>query len=162
MPSFDVVSKVDWAEIGNALDQARRELAQRFDFKGTGATLDRTDQVVTLLANADDRVDAALDVLKEKLVRRKVSLKHLEVGDIQPAPRGFSKRLLTFKEGIDQDRARAIVKLVKQTGLKLQAAIQGDAVRVSGKKRDDLQVIMQKLKTATDIDLDLQFVNLRD
>ncbi len=162
MPSFDIVSKVDWSEIRNAIDQAQREIAQRFDFKGTDTTLERTDSAITLSANADDRVNAALDVLKEKLVRRKVSLRFLDVGDLVPARMGKAKRVATVKEGIGQEDAKAIIKLLKNAKLKVQAAIQEDAVRVSAKKRDDLQAAIQAVKASEDVKLELQFVNFRD
>lgn len=162
MPSFDVVSKVDWSEIGNALDQAKREVGQRFDFKGTETSLELSDKVITILANADDRVNAAVDVLKEKLVRRKVSLRHIEVGEISPGPKGSSKRAIAVKEGISQDHARALVRLIKDQKLKVQAAIHEDSVRVSGKKRDDLQVAMAALRQAESIEIELQFINFRE
>jgi len=162
MPSFDVVSKVDWSEISNALNQAQREVAQRFDFKGTDAELERTDQGLVIRANSEERVRAAYDVLQQKLVRRKVSLKHLDAGEPEPAQGGSSKLLVKIQEGIDKEKARKIVKLVKGTGLKLQAAIQDESVRVSGKKRDELQSCISELKAADDLGLDLQFINFRD
>ncbi|HLV20657.1 MAG TPA: YajQ family cyclic di-GMP-binding protein [Polyangiaceae bacterium] len=162
MPSFDVVSKVDWAEVTNALTQAQREVAQRFDFKGTDAALERTEQGIVVRANADDRAKAAVEVLEQKLVKRKVSLKHLEVGKPEKGPKGSSKIVVTVKEGIDSEKARHIVKLVKDSKLKVQAAIQQDAVRITGKKRDDLQDAIQLLKAADELELDLQFVNFRD
>lgn len=162
MPSFDVVSKVDWAEVKNALDQATRELAQRFDFKGTNAQIERNDEGVVLQANSEDRVRAALDVFEQKLVRRKVSLKHLEKKDPEPGPKGSSRQRVLIKEGIETDKAKEIVKLVKGSKLKVQAAIQDKGVRVSGKKRDDLQSVIQLLKGADELGLDLQFQNFRD
>jgi len=162
MPSFDVVSKVDWSEVTNALNQAQRELTQRFDFKGTGAELERTDAGVMVRASTDDRVLAAVDVFEQKLVRRKVSLKHLEKDDPSPGPGGTAKLLIKVKEGIDGDKARQIVKMVKDKKLKVQASIQEQAVRVSGKKRDDLQEVIQMLKGADELDLDLQYINFRD
>ncbi len=162
MPSFDVVSKVDWSEFGNALDQARREVSQRFDFKGTDVKFEQADKTVTITANADDRVNAALDVFKEKLVRRKVSLRYLDVGELMPARMGHAKRVLTIKEGISQDNAKAIVKIIKDEKLKVQAAIHEDAVRVSGKKRDDLQLAIATLKANPSITIELQFTNFRE
>lgn len=161
MPSFDVVSELDWSEVQNALNQAQKELSQRFDFKGTGAAVEKTDQGVVVRASADDRVKAAWDVLKEKLVRRKVSLKHFDPGDPEPGPKATSKMLVKVKEGIDKDAAKTITTKVKESKLKVQAAIQADCVRVSGKKRDDLQDVIQMLKAA-DLDLELQFKNFRD
>ncbi len=162
MPSFDVVSKVDWAEVNNALDQATRELSQRFDFKGTDADIERTDDGVVVRANSEERVRAALDVFEQKLVRRKVSLKHLEKKDPEPGPKGSSRQRVLIKEGIETEKAKEIVKLVKGSKLKVQAAIQDKSVRVTGKKRDDLQSAIQLLKGADELGLDLQFLNFRD
>jgi uncharacterized protein YajQ (UPF0234 family) len=162
MPSFDVVSKVDWSEVNNALDQARREVAQRFDFKGTEVKFEQNDKTVTIFANADDRVNAALDVFKEKLVRRKVSLRYLDVGELAPARMGAAKRVLTVKEGISQENAKALVKLVKDSKLKVQAAIHEDAVRITGKKRDDLQAAMASIKASELLQIELQFTNFRE
>ncbi len=162
MPSFDVVSKVDWSEIVNALDQARREIGQRFDFKGTETSLELSEKVINIFASADDRVNAAVEVLKEKLVRRKVSLRHIDVGELGPGPKGTSKRAVSIKEGIDPEHARTLVKIIKDQKLKVQASIHEDSVRVSGKKRDDLQQAMQMLRQADGIDIELQFSNFRD
>ncbi len=161
MPSFDVVSKLDWSELDNALNQAQRELAQRFDFKGTDARIEKSDATLTIVANAEDRVKAAYEVLKEKLVRRKVSLKHFDAGKPLPGPRGNSKMSVSIREGIDADRARAIIKRIKDAKLKVQAAIQQDTVRITGKKRDDLQAVIADLK-AQDFGIELQYVNFRD
>ncbi len=161
MPSFDVVSKVDWSEVKNAIDQAQRELVQRFDFKGTGAAIEQADSVIILKANADDRTRAAYDVLQQKLIRRKVSLKHLDAKDPEKAPGGTSKMVVNVKEGIEKDKARELVKMVKASKLKVQAAIVEDSLRVSGKKRDDLQEVIAMLK-GKDLDIELQFVNFRD
>jgi uncharacterized protein YajQ (UPF0234 family) len=161
MPSFDVVSKVNWAEVTNALDQASREVSQRFDFKGTDASLEKTEEGIVVRASSDERALAAVGVLQEKLVRRKVSLKHTEVGEPQPGPKGSARILMKINEGIDQDRGRRIVKLIKDRKLKVQASIQQDTVRVSGKKRDDLQDVIQQLK-AEDLGIELQFINFRD
>ena len=162
MPSFDIVSKPDWVEIGNALDQARREISQRFDFKKTDADFERNDRVITISANADDRVNAALDVFKEKLIRRKVSLRFLEIGDLVPSRMGKARRLVTVKEGIGQEDAKALLKLIKSEKMKVQASIQEDTVRISAKKRDDLQATIQALKATELVKLELQFVNFRD
>ncbi len=161
MASFDVVSKPDWAEIDNALNQASREVAQRFDFKGTNATLEKTEAGLLLTASTEERVRAALDVLQGKLIKRKVSLKFLDVGEAEPGPKGSAKLLVKVKQGVDRDNARKLVTLVKESKIKVQASIQEDAVRISGKKRDDLQEVIALLRK-TEIDLDLQFVNFRD
>lgn len=162
MPSFDVVSKVDWAEVKNAVNQAEQEVGQRFDFKGTGAGIELKDKLVILRANTEERVKAVLDVLQTKLVRRKVSLKHLDQGEPEKGPRGTFKLDVRVKEGIETEKAKEIVKLIKDKKLKVQAAIHEDSVRVSGKKRDDLQEVIQMLRGAEKLDLDLQFVNFRD
>lgn len=161
MPSFDVVSQLDWAEVQNAMNQAQKELSQRFDFRGANASVEKTDAGLLLQASAEDRARAALDVLQEKLVRRKVSLKHFDPEDPAAGPKGSSRILVKVKEGIDKDHAREIIKLIKNSKMKVQAAIQEDTVRVSGKKRDDLQSVIQMLKDA-DLDLELQFKNFRD
>ncbi|HEY2407662.1 MAG TPA: YajQ family cyclic di-GMP-binding protein [Polyangiaceae bacterium] len=162
MPSFDVVSKVDWPELGNALNQAQKEISQRFDFKGTDAEIERNETGVVVNATSDDRVRAAISVFQEKLIRRKVSLKHLTIGKPQKGPKGSSRIQIEIKEGIETDKAREIVKLIKDSKLKVQAAIQEQAVRVSGKKRDDLQAVIQLLRGAENLGLDLQFNNFRD
>jgi hypothetical protein len=161
MPSFDVVSKLDHHELDNALDQARREVSQRFDFKGTDASLEKTEEGIVIRANSEGRCTAAYEVLTEKMVKRKLSLKAVEAGDPKPAGGQNYRMLVTLKEGIDQDRARKIVKLLKESKTKVQAAIQGDLVRVSHKKRDALQEAIALIK-AEDIDLPLQFLNFRD
>lgn len=162
MPSFDVVSKVDWSEVKNAVNQASQEVDQRFDFKGTGAEIELKDKLIVLRANTEERVKAILDVLQSKLVRRKVSLKHLDAGEPEKGPRSTFKLDVRVKEGIETDKAKEIVKLIKDSKLKVQAAIQEDSVRVSGKKRDELQQIIQLLRQAEKLELDLQFVNFRD
>jgi uncharacterized protein YajQ (UPF0234 family) len=161
MPSFDVVSELDWSEVQNALNQAQKELAQRFDFKGTGAAVEKSDQGISVRATEDDRVKAAWDVLQDKLVRRKVSLKHFDAGDPEPGPKATSKMLVKVKEGIDKESAKKITSEVKSSKLKVQAAIMADCVRVSGKKRDDLQEVIQLLKSSN-LDIELQFKNFRD
>lgn len=162
MPSFDVVSKVDWAEVKNALDQAQREVSQRFDFKNTKTSLEKNDAGFVILSETEDRARAALSVLEERLLRRKVSLLHLDRKDPEPGPKGATRLTIVVKEGIEQLKAKEIVKKIKDSKLKVQAAIQADGVRVSGKKRDDLQEAIQLLRSASELELDLQFVNFRD
>jgi hypothetical protein len=161
MPSFDVVSKLQWDEVKNAINQATREIGTRFDFKGTGASLEQTDKGIAFEASTDDRIKAAYEVLQEKLVRRKVSLKHFEAGDMGKGPRGTAKMLVSVTEGISTEKAKELIKLLKNSKLKVQAAIQEDTVRVTGKKRDDLQAAIAELKQA-DLGVELQFVNFRD
>jgi len=161
MPSFDAVSKLEWSEVQNAYNQAEREVSQRFDFRGTNTAIERGDKSFTIRADSEERARAALTVFEEKLIRRKVSLKHLDVGDPLPGQMGAAKIPVGFKEGIDRDNARKIVKMVKDSKLKVQAAIQEDTVRITGKKRDDLQAAIQHLRDA-DLEIELQFVNFRN
>ena len=162
MPSFDVVSELDLMEVENAFNQARKELAQRFDFKGTATDLERDkDGNVLLKANSEGRAEAALGVLMEKLAKRGVPLEGLDPQKVEPAGGGTVRQLVRLKKGIKQDDARKIVALVKETGLKVQAAIQGEAVRITGKKRDDLQACMQKIRAAA-LGVPLQFQNFRE
>jgi len=161
MPSFDVVSQVDRQEVDNALNQTRKEVSQRYDFKGTKTDISSEGDTIRIVSDDEFKVKAVVDVLQSKLVRRGVSLKALLYGRIEPAAGGLAKQEITVQQGIDTDRARRIVKLVKESKLKVQAQIQGDQVRVSGKKRDDLQAVIQLLKTQ-DLGLPLQFVNFRD
>ena len=161
MPSFDVVSKVDPQEIDNALNQTRKEITQRYDFKGTKTTITFEDNTIQVISDDDFKVKAVVDVLQSKLVRRGVSLKALVYDKIEPAAGGLSKQAITVQQGIDADHGRNLTKLIRDSKLKVQAQIQGDQVRVSGKKRDDLQAAIQLLK-AQDLDLPLQFINFRE
>jgi len=160
--SFDVVSKVDRQEVDNALNQAAKEVGQRFDFKNTGAAIRWSgDAAVEIAANSDDRVKAVLEVFKERLIKRNVSLKALDHGDPQAAGGGNSRLLVSIRQGIDDDKARAIVKKIKSDGPKgVQSQIQGDTVRVSSKKRDDLQAVIALLRDE-DFGIPLQFTNYR-
>ncbi len=160
--SFDVVSKVDRQEVDNALNQAAKEIGQRFDFKGTGAAITWSGQeAVEIVANSDDRVRAVLDVFKERLVKRQVSLKALDHDDPQPAAGGTSRLLVRIKQGIDDEKAKAIVKKIKADGPKgVNSQVQGDTVRVSSKKKDDLQTVMAMLRES-DFGIPLQFTNYR-
>ena len=160
--SFDVVSKVDRQEVDNAVNQTAKEIGQRFDFKGTGASIAwRGDEAVEITANSDDRVRAVLDVFKERLVKRSVSLKALDHKDPEPAAGSTSRLLVSIRQGIDDEKAKAIVKRVKADGPKgIHAQVQGDTVRVSSKKRDDLQAVIAMLKDA-DFGIPLQFQNYR-
>jgi uncharacterized protein YajQ (UPF0234 family) len=161
MPSFDVVSKVEWAEVKNAVNQAEQEINQRFDFKGVNASIELKDKLIVLEATTEDRVEAIQDVLRQKLVRRKVSLKHLDEGKMTKNL-ARARMELKVKEGIETEKAKEIVKLLKDSKMKVQAAIQEDTVRVTGKKRDDLQEAIALLRGAEKLGVDLQFVNFRD
>jgi hypothetical protein len=160
-PSFDIVSKVDRQEIDNALRQAEKELSSRFDFRGTGATISWSgDQAVTLEAETEERVKAALEVFKEKLVKRKVSLKSLDAGEPRASGKVY-KIDCRIVQGIAPDKAKAISKKIRDEGPKgVQAQIQGDQLRVTGKKKDDLQAVIAMLK-AEDFGIALQFTNYR-
>ena len=162
MPTFDVVSEVDKQEVRNALDQAQRELTTRYDFKGTGSSIDASDLELTMRSSTEDRIRAVRQVLEEKLVKRGVSLKGVDYGTVEDATQNTVRQVMTIKVGISSDKAREINKLIKDAGLKgVQSQTQGDQVRVTGKKRDDLQAVIQKLKAA-DLGIALQFNNFRD
>lgn len=161
MPSFDIVSEVDWHEVDNAVDQANRDISNRYDFKGTDARVERSEALVTVYAENEFQVGQAVDILHNKLAKRGIALAALTSGGPETTAGGKAKQIITVRSGVDQDLARRIVKLIKGSRLKVQAAIQGTQVRVSGKKRDDLQAVIAMLKQS-DIDLPLQYVNLRD
>ena len=162
MPSLDVVSELNLMEVDNAFNQARKEIAQRFDFKGTQTDLERDkDGHVVVKANSEGRAEAALGVLMEKLAKRGVPLEGLDPQKVEPASGGTVRQLVKLKKGLKQEDAKRIVALVKETGLKVQAAIQGEAVRITGKKRDDLQACMQKIRGAS-LGVPLQFQNFRE
>ena len=157
--SFDVVSKVDSQEVSNALNQASKEIAQRYDFKGVGAEIDFSGEKILMKANSEERVNAVLDVFQSKLVKRNISLKSLDAGE--PFASGKEYRIeATIKEGIAQDMAKKINKLIRDEAPKgVKSVIQGDELRVSSKSRDDLQATMSLLRDFEEVDL--QFVNLR-
>lgn len=162
MPSFDVVSELNMMEVDNAFNQARKELAQRFDFKGTHTDLERDkDLNFVVKAGSDGRAEAALGVLMEKLAKRGVPLEGLDPQKVEPAAGGHVRQLVKLKKGLKQEDAKKIVALVKESGLKVQAAIQGEAVRISGKKRDDLQAAIQAIRGAS-LGVPLQFQNFRE
>ncbi len=162
MPSFDIVSELDLMEVENAFNRARKELAQRFDFKGTATDLERLqDGSILVRASSDGRAEAAYGVLLEKLAKRGVPLEGLDPQKVEPAAGGHVRQVVKLKKGIKQEDAKRIVALAKDSGLKVQASIQGDAVRVSGKKRDDLQAIMQAVRDAA-LGIPIRFQNFRD
>lgn len=160
MPSFDVVSEVDKHELTNAVDQASRELAIRFDFKGTGAKFELGDFVVTLEAPSDFQLKQMMDILTQKVARRGIDVAAM-APEKPEITLNKARQTVVIRHGVDIDLARKIVKMVKDSKLKVQAAIQGEQVRVSGKKRDDLQSVIQMLKGA-ELGLPLQFTNYRD
>src|SRR4051812_30437523 len=161
MPTFDVVSQVDMQEVDNAVNQTRKEVAQRYDFKGstTEITLEKTE--IDILSDDDYRVKAVVDVLQSKMVRRQVPAKALVYEKIEPASGGRARQKITIQQGIATDHARHIVKIIKDSKLKAQAQIQADQVRVSSKDRDILQQVIQLLRSQ-DLPVALQFVNFRE
>lgn len=160
MPSFDIVSEYDSHEASNAIDQANRELDTRFDFRGSNASFSLDVQTIMLESDNEFQLQQMLDIVNNKLTKRGIDIACLEIGDAEQ--RGHrARQSLTLREGIDQDTAKKIVKMIKDKKLKVQAAIQGDKVRVTGKKRDDLQAVMSMLKEAK-LDIPLQFNNFRD
>ncbi|MGO1770114.1 MAG: YajQ family cyclic di-GMP-binding protein [Microbacterium sp.] len=158
--SFDIVSKVEHQETDNALNQARKELEQRYDFRGTDTSIAWSGEQILIKANSEDRAKAALDVFQSKLIKRGISLKSLDSGE--PYASGKEYRIVSsIKDGIDQDNAKKVTKIIRDEAPKgVKAQIQGDEIRVSSKKRDDLQEVIRLLK-AKDLDVDLQFVNYR-
>ncbi len=162
MPTFDVVSQVDMQEVKNAVDQAERELTTRFDFKGTGSAIELAGQELTLRSSTEDRLKAVVQVLEEKLVRRKISLKALDFGKVEEAAKSTVRQQLTIKAGINSDQARAINKFIKDKAPKgVSSSTQGDQVRVTAKKRDELQTTIAALREE-DFGVPLQFENFRD
>jgi uncharacterized protein YajQ (UPF0234 family) len=160
MPSFDIVSKVDMQEVDNAVNQALKEIGQRYDFKGTHNEIDLQESAIVLLGADDYKLQAVVDVLKGKLVRRGVSPKCLDFGSKEPATGGAVRQRVGIVQGISKEKGKEIVKRIKDTKLKVQAQIMDDQVRVSSKKIDALQEVMQLLKTQ-DLGVELQFVNMR-
>lgn len=158
--SFDVVSEVDLQEVRNAYDQAQREIVTRFDFKNTGTSLSMDEDLIELRSGTENRLKAAGEVIKEKLVRRGVSLKALNEGPVLPAAKGTVRQSLHINQGISDDKGREIIKYVKGIGVKVQVQAQKDQLRVTGKKKDDLQQVIAALKEG-DFGIPLQFTNYR-
>ena len=162
MPSFDVVSEVDRQELKNAVDQAQRELANRFDFKNTDSSIEQKDLILTVRTSSEDRLKALKLLLEEKFVKRQVSLKGIDWGKVETASGESVRQVVTVKVGINSDKAREINKLIKEKGPKgVSSQTQGEQIRVTGKKRDDLQETMALLKSS-DLEIPLQFENFRD
>jgi uncharacterized protein YajQ (UPF0234 family) len=158
--SFDIVSEVNLAEVTNAVDQARREIIQRFDFKDTGTSVEQDGDLIELRSSTEERLRAALEVVKEKMVRRKVSLKALHEGQVHPAAKGTYRQAVNINRGISEEKARDINKAIKSLGVKVQAQVQGDQIRVTGKTKDDLQRVIIDLKER-DFGIPLEFTNYR-
>jgi len=160
MPSFDVVSEVDWHEVTNAVDQANRELQTRFDFRGVEAKFERNDEIVRVTAEAEIQLDQMIDILRAKFVKRSIDPKVMEIGEQEHVGKLLHKNV-RIQQGIESLLAKKIVKMIKDRKMKVQSAIQGEKVRVTGKKRDDLQQVISMLKEA-ELDVPLQYNNFRD
>ena len=160
MPSFDIVSEVDMPEVNNSLDQSRRELATRFDFKGVDASFELKDKEITLTADSEFQLEQMLDILKGKLIKRNVDSRALKMGDVTKSGKQVFQ-VLSIQQGLEADISRKIVKLVKDGKFKVQTAINGDKLRITGKKRDDLQEVIAMLRDAK-LEVPLQFNNFRD
>ncbi len=160
MPSFDIVSEVNMHELTNAIDQANREVITRYDFKGTDSKFEFAESIITMFSQSDFQLHQMLDILQSKMIKRSIDIKFLEVGKIQESGKG-NRQDLTVKQGLEQEVAKKMVKIIKDTKMKVQAAIQGEKLRVTGKKRDDLQQVIALFKKS-DLDVPLQYENFRD
>jgi uncharacterized protein YajQ (UPF0234 family) len=160
MPSFDVVSDFDSHEAKNAVDQANREVTTRFDFKGTGSKYEIEENLITMISQSDFQLKQMLDILHQKLAKRSINIACLEEQDVEIS-NSEARQKITLRRGIDADRARKLVKHIKSAKMKVQSAIQGDKLRITGKKRDDLQAVIALLKEH-DVGLPLQYENFRD
>lgn len=158
--SFDIVSKVDMQEMNNAIQQAMREIETRFDFKGSKSDIKLEKDELVVLSDDEYKLNSVIDILQSKMVRRNVSIKNMEFGKIEPATMGTVRQRITLKQGIDQENAKRIHTLIKDAKLKVKSQTQGDQIRVTGKSRDDLQKVIQLLKSA-DLSVELQFINYR-
>lgn len=160
MPSFDVVSEIDQHELTNAVDQANREINNRFDFKGTDSKIEMVDNSLTIISASEFQVKQIHDILETKVTKRGIDIRCLDYGEILEN-NNQARQLVNIKKGVDTELARKIVKMIKSSKLKTQAAIQGDQVRITGKKRDDLQATIAEIKAAK-FDIPLQYINFRD
>lgn len=160
MPSFDIVSEVEHHELTNSVDQTNREVKNRFDFKGTNSRVESTKDVLTIITPSEFQVKQVYEILETKMSKRGIDLLCLEAGEITES-NNEARQIVNIKQGIDQDTGRKLIKLIKNSKLKVQAAIQGDQVRVTGKKRDDLQEVISLIKSS-ELEVPLQFNNFRD
>lgn len=161
MPSFDIVSKIDMQEVDNAVNQTRKEVGQRYDFRGSKTEIKMDTESITIISDDDYKLKAVVDILQTKFVKRKISLRSLDYGKIEPASGGLVRQKITLLQGINTEKAREMVKYIKSSKMKVQAQIQSDQVRVSGKKRDLLQECIALVKEK-DFKIDTQFINFRD
>lgn len=162
MPSFDIVSNVDLQELDNAVHQVVKEIGTRYDFKGSKSKIERTESEITLHGDDDYKLEQITEILKEKMVRRKIDTRTLSFANVEPASGGMVRQVVTVRQGIEKELAKQLVKKIKTSKIKVQASIQGDELRVTGKKRDDLQQIITHLKADTSLEMPLQFINFRD
>lgn len=158
--SFDVVSQVDMQEMDNSVNQVKKEIAQRYDFRGSDASIELSDKEIKLAAEDDYKLGAIIDMLRARMAKRGIPLRCLELGKVEPAAKGTVRQTITIKQGISKEVGKKIQAAIKATKLKVNAQLQDDQVRVSGAKKDDLQAVIQTLK-AGDFGVDLQFINLR-
>lgn len=158
--SFDIVSKLDVQELNNAINQAEKEIATRFDFKGSKSTITLEKEELVVVSDDDFKLQNVLDILQSKMAKRGISLKNLDYGKVEPAASSTVRQRIKVKQGVDQDNAKKINILIRDSKLKVKSQIQGDQIRVTGKSKDDLQAVMQLLRKA-DLPLDLQFINFR-
>src|SRR4051812_39581628 len=161
MPSFDIVSQVNQQEVKNAIEQANKEITNRYDFKGSDARIEQKELELTVFADDDFKLGQVMDVLRGRLAKRNVDVRSLEVGTAEKISGDKVKQPVKVKNGIEQEKAKAIAKLIKESKLKVAGSIQGDAVRVSGAKKDDLQAAIQLVRTSV-TDVPVQFINFRD
>lgn len=158
--SFDVVSEVDMQEVDNAVNQAKKEIGTRYDFRGSKSEINLEGDTIKIIGDDEYKLNAIIDVLKGKMVKRNVAIKNLDYGKVEPAAGATVRQVITIKKGITKENAKEVVKAIKNMKLKVQASIQEDQVRVSGKDKDDLQAVIQMLKQL-DVPVELQFVNFR-
>jgi uncharacterized protein YajQ (UPF0234 family) len=161
MPSFDIVSKVDMQDVDNAVNQAKKEIAQRYDFKGSKSSIALKEEAIIILGDDEYKLKAVIDILQSKAYKRAISLKSFDFGKVEDASGGIVRQTVAIRQGISKELGRKINKIIKNLKLKVQSQIQEDQVRVTGKKIDDLQAVIQTLKEE-DLDIDLQFVNMRN
>lgn len=161
MPSFDIVSKVDIQEVDNAVNQAIKEMQQRYDFKGSKSEIKwEKKEEITIIGDDDSKLKSVIDILQTKLIKRGVSLKSLDYGKVEDASGGLKRQVIKIRQGIPTEKAKEINKIIKEMQVKVQPQIQDDQIRVTGKKIDDLQEVIQELK-GKDLDINLQFINMR-
>lgn len=160
MPSFDIVSKVDMQEVDNAVNQTIKEIAQRYDFKGSKSEITQEKDTVKLLSEDDFRLKAIIDILQSKFIKRGISVKALQYGKVENASGGMVRQIITIQQGISKEKGKEINNVIKETKLKVQSQIQDDQLRITGKNIDDLQEVIQLLK-GKDLGIELQFVNFR-